>query len=255
MDLEDRIGIYYTTLTKTERRVYQAILSNPQVSAEQSIQEAAKSYGVSVGSIQRFVKKVGYQGYPEFKLDVTKLLASPHPDSTHETRLQRIMRGYTQTFNLLAQMDLEEPLNALAQAMHGHRSIKAIGIGNSALSAEQLVYSMYSEERFIEAVPDRIKIDYLTTAMSPEDLLIIFSVTGSTASYQRLMSEAKRRNIQSFLITMNQETPLLKLATRAIVLPSTHINDADRTAYQVDNRTILYSFAEVISYYYATADQ
>lgn len=254
MDLEERIGIYYTTLTKTERRVYQAILANPAASAERSIQDAAKQYNVSVASIQRFVKKVGYKGYPEFKLDVAKLLAAPAPEAAQSTRLQRIMAGYTKTFQILAQMDLEQPLNRLVAAIHNHASVKAIGIGNSGLSAEQLVYSMYSEDRFIEPVTDQIRVDYLTHALTKDDLLIIFSITASVHSYQALLTRAKRLHTPVFLITMNQETPLLKLAPETIILPSTHITEVDNTPHQIDNRTILYSFAEVISYYYATIE-
>lgn len=253
MDLEERIGIYYTTLTKTEKKVYQAVLANPKPSLEMSIQDAAKTYRVSVASIQRFVKKVGYQGYPEFKLDVAKFIKEDAQTPVSETRLQRVMRGYVQTFQTLATLDLEPQLTALAKAMHAHQSIKAIGIGNSGLSAEQLAYSMYSEERFIEPVTDRIRVDYLSQAVTDQDLLIIFSVTGSTASYQTLLTAAKRKHAASFLITMNQETPLLRLADEHIILPSTHINDANNTPYQVDNRTILYGFSEVISYYYATS--
>lgn len=252
MDLKDRIDIYYMTLTKTERTIYQSVLSNPKLISKLSIQKAAAEFGVSIASIQRFVKKIGYQGYPEFKLDISKYINTKQSTSVSQTRLQRMINSYIQTFNTLQQMDLEIPLNDLASAMHKYYSIKAIGIGNSALSAEQLVYSMYSENRFIEAVTDKIKVDYLENAMTSDNLLIIFSVTGSTDSYLSILQSAKKKNITTFLITMNSESPLIKYAGTTLILPTTHINDSKNTPYQIDNRTILYSFSEVISYYYAT---
>ena len=82
--------------------------------------------------------------------------------------------------------------------------------------------------------------------------MIVFSVTGSTTTYQNLFETAKKKHAKTYLITMNQETSLLSLADQSIVLPSTHISDRDHTLFQIDNRTILYNFAEVVSYYYAT---
>lgn len=253
MNLEERIGIYYTSLTKSEKDVYQAVLANPKGIINKSIQDAAKTYNVSAASIQRFVKKVGYRGYTEFKLAVEDTIAPKQvQNQPSNTKLWKIMNAYISTFQTLQDMNIEKILNQMVTDIQNYKSIKALGIGNTALSAEQLVYSMYSEDKFIEAVQDKIKIDYLETCMDSDDLLIIFSVTGSTDTYDSIMKTAKKKHVKTYLITMNQETPLLKLTNKSIVLPSTNIQNNDNTLYRVDNRTILYSFSEVISYYYAT---
>lgn len=253
MNLEERIGIYYTSLTKSEKDVYQAVLANPKGIINKSIQEAAKTYKVSVASIQRFVKKVGYRGYTEFRLAVEDInKQTPASVKSDKTNLWKIMNAYISTFQTLKDMNLEEILFQLVKDIKKYNVIKALGIGNTALSAEQLVYSMYSEDKFIEAVQDKIKIDYLQSAMNKDYLLIIFSVTGSPETYKKIMETAKKKNIKTYLITMNQESPLIKLTPNNIILPSTNIKNDDNTLYRVDNRTILYSFSEVISYYYST---
>jgi len=252
MNLEERIGIYYTSLTKSEKDVYQAVLANPQGIVDKSIQEAANIYKVSSASIQRFVKKVGYRGYTEFKLDVEDTI-NPQKTlkRTDNSNLRKIMSAYIATFQTLKEMNMDSILEQLVRDIKKYKIIKALGIGNTALSAEQLVYSMYSEDKFIEAVQDKIKIDYLESCMDIDNLLIIFSVTGSTDTYSHIMKSAKKNKIKTYLITMNQETPLLQLTDNSIILPSTNIQNNDSTLYRVDNRTILYSFSEVISYYYA----
>ncbi|APX71299.1 MurR/RpiR family transcriptional regulator [Companilactobacillus allii] len=254
MNLEERIGIYYTSLTKSEKDVYQAVLNNPEVIVDKSIQEAAISYNVSPASIQRFVKRVGYRGYTEFKLDVEDIIAQNNnkDSSTGNSKLSGIIDAYLKTFKTLRDMDIDNVMYQLANDIKKYDIVKALGIGNSALSAEQLVYSMYSEEKFIEAIPDKIKIDYLENCLTDKYLLIIFSVTGSTITYEKLMQTAQKKHIKVYLITMNQETPLLKYTDNSIILPSTNIRNTDNSLYRVDNRTILYSFAEVISYYYAS---
>ncbi|CAJ1183198.1 RpiR family regulatory protein [Companilactobacillus paralimentarius DSM 13238 = JCM 10415] len=254
MNLEERIGIYYTSLTKSEKNVYQAVLANPKGIINKSIQEAAKTYNVSSASIQRFVKKVGYRGYTEFRLAVEDITSSSKSDkSSDKTNLWKIMNAYISTFQTLKDVKMDKILFQLVKDIKDYSIVKALGIGNTALSAEQLVYSMYSEDKFIEAVQDKIKIDYLESSMDSNYLLIIFSVTGSTETYKKIMTTAKKKGIKTYLITMNQESSLLKLTKNKIILPSTNIQNNDNTLYRVDNRTILYSFAEVISYYYAVA--
>ncbi|VDG21383.1 hypothetical protein [Lactobacillus allii] [Lactiplantibacillus mudanjiangensis] len=256
MDLEKKIGIYYTTLTKSEKKVYQAVLNNPQVILSETIQEVATAYDVSVASIQRFIKKIDYRGFPEFRLAVEEWLheQDTEPNQHSQSKLQQIVGAYTTTLNLLSQVDIETEMDKLVADMHQTEIIKSLGIGNTALSAEQLTYSMYSEDKFIEVVDSDIKIDYLVNALKPGMLLIIFSVTGSTTTYLKLMQAAKEKQITVYLITMNQDSKLLSLTNHQFILPSTYVHNNRQTVHMVDNRTILYCFAEVISYYYSTSE-
>lgn len=257
MDLEKKIGIYYTTLTKSEKKVYQAVLNNPQIVLSETIQEVATAYDVSVASIQRFIKKIDYRGFPEFRLAVEEWLneqATQHKPQA-QSKLQKIVNAYTSTLNLLGQINIEDEMNNLVTDMRKTNVIKSLGIGNTALSAEQLTYSMYSEDKFIEVVDTDIKIDYLVNSLKPDMLLIIFSVTGSTLTYERLMKAAKQKQIPVYLITMNQDSKLLTLTDHQFILPSTYVHNNRQTVHMVDNRTILYCFAEVISYYYSTSNK
>ncbi|WP_282805711.1 MurR/RpiR family transcriptional regulator [Lactobacillus isalae] len=251
MKLEDKISLYYTSLTKSEKKVYQAVTKNPQTIINNSIQKAAKDLGVSVASIQRFINKLEYSGYPEFKLALQKQEESKkqHPStlSTHNP----IIHAYIRSFHLLENLDLDNFLKPLIKDLREFQNIKSIGNGNTALSAKQLVYSMYSEDKFLDAVDTSIKIDYLANSVDKNTLLIIFSVTAPQSTYGKLIKKARERGVRTYLITMNQESKLLSQVSNSIVLPSTHVEHDDNTLHRVDSRAVLYVFAEMISYYYA----
>ena len=46
--------------------------------------------------------------------------------------------------------------------------VKSIGIGNSAFCANQLVYSLYSHNKFFDAVVDDVQFDYLVNCLNKD---------------------------------------------------------------------------------------
>lgn len=87
--------------------------------------------------------------------------------------------------------------------------------------------------------------------LNKEYLLIIFSVSGSYNTFVNLVKSAKSANAKVILITMNPDTPLLKYCSMNFIIPSTVSPIKNKKVLkQLDNRTILYFFAELISYYY-----
>lgn len=250
MDLEDRISLYYTSLTKSEKKVYQAVLKNPLDITKNSIQKAADELNVSVSSIQRFVGKVGYSGYTEFKLALEEQLKHKK-ESEHGKIKNPIIHAYIRSFKLLENLDLQSFLKPLVLDLKKYSNVKSVGNGNTALSAKQLAYSLYSEDKFIDTVDTSIKIEYLANAVNKDNLIIVFSVTGPMDTYEDLFIQAKKHGSKTYLITMNQESNLIKYANHTIVLPSTHVENSDSSLHRVDSRAVLYVFAEMISYYYA----
>src|SRR5699024_12184557 len=66
------ISSYFPSLTKSEQKVAQYVLANPDDIEATSIQELAKKVSVGESTIIRFVRKIGYSGYQEFKLALVK---------------------------------------------------------------------------------------------------------------------------------------------------------------------------------------
>ena len=64
------------SLNKSESKVAQAILQNPENATRSSIASLAKLAGVSEPSVNRFCKKFGASGFPDFKLRLARSLAS-----------------------------------------------------------------------------------------------------------------------------------------------------------------------------------
>ena len=67
MNFKEKISIYYTSLTPTEKKICTKILDNPEIIIEHSIIEAGNLCQTSKSAMLRFAKKLQYRGYSEFK--------------------------------------------------------------------------------------------------------------------------------------------------------------------------------------------
>lgn len=255
MNLKERISIYYTSLTTTEKRIYTQIMDNPHIIIDHSIIEAGELCHTSKSAMLRFAKKLGYRGYSEFKYAIeesTKKDYQQIPASVdNQTVLQQISLSFALTIQAIGQLSFDENLKRLAAYIYQYPYIKAIGIGNSAFCAKQLVYSLYSHNQFIEGVTDDVQFNYLENCLNNQYLLIIFSVSASSTTYNHLLKTAKSKGAKTVLITMNNDSSINKLVDMIFTLPSNIASTSTSTVLkQLDNRTTLYFFAEIISYYY-----
>lgn len=257
MDIKEKISIYYTSLTPIERQICTLILENPEYIIQHSIIEAAQLCHASKSAMLRFAKKLQYQGYSEFKYAMQEYIhkSSQKESSSHQknTLLYEVAQSFQSTLQSLSELNFDKDLKKIVQDIRDYRYVKVIGIGNSSFCANQLVYSLYSHNKFVDAVTDDVQFTYLANCLNEHYLLIVFSVSASMQTYQKLFQAAKKTNSKIVLITMNNESSLFNMANVVFQLPS-HISPLQNSNVlnQIDNRTTLYFFADIISYYYGT---
>ena len=254
MKFKEKISIYYTSLTPTEKKICTKILDNPEIIIKNSIIDAGNKCDTSKSAMLRFAKKLGYSGYSEFKYAISEDYDSKPIDETtdvNESFLKRISSLFAESVYHLGNLNYELQLQQLAKMIDEYPYVKSIGIGNTSFCANQLVYSLYSYNKFIECVGDCIQFDYLKNCLNSEYLLIIFSVTCSETKYLDLVKTAKNKGAKIIVITMNNEHKLITLSDLSFILPSqTSPLQNKKVLKQLDNRTMMYFFAEIISYYY-----
>lgn len=255
MNLKERISIYYTSLTTTEKRIYTQIIDNPNIIIDHSIIEAGQLCHTSKSAMLRFAKKLGYRGYSEFKYAIEESIKNDlqrTPVLAHnESILNQISSSFALTIQAIGQLKFDDQLKKLASYIHDYPYVKSVGIGNSAFCANQLVYSLYSHNQFIEGITDDVQFNYLENCLNSQYMLIIFSVSASSTTYNKLLKKAKANKSKIVLITMNNDSDINQLADMVFCLPSNIAPISSSTVLkQLDNRTTLYFFAEIISYYY-----
>ena len=79
MKLIKRIEEALDTLSKSEKKVAQEVLSDPQQAYQSSIAALANAAGVSEPTVNRFCRSMDCKGFPDFKLQLAQRLATGTP--------------------------------------------------------------------------------------------------------------------------------------------------------------------------------
>lgn len=250
-NLEEAIAIHYTKMSKTDKQIFEQILASPQKFTSLSIHGLAKKLDISSPTISRASRKIGYSGYPEFKLALEEYVREekkiPAPS---ETLFSSIINTYEKSLNRLKNVDLEQEILEIILWMKTAKDIKILGIGNSALPAQQLAYSLYSQGKFYETITTETQIFYLKQALNEDTVYFIYSVS-ALDYYEDFIDAANNVHAKTILITMNKEARINSKTTKTIVLPATStFLRGDGSLRQLDMRLELFLFSEIISYYY-----
>lgn len=251
MKLDERLAIHFTNLTTTDKKICRQLMQSPEIALAHPVQEIANQLNVAPSSIVRMCKKLGYRGLTEFKLDLENYQLSQdtvNNESLTQSTFKQINLSLIDYLNLLNHSDLQDDLSQIKKWIKDYRYTKAIGIGNSGLVAEQLVYSLYTQNIFTEAIRDQTKLNYLSESLDENFLFIIFSVSGNKKNFETFVKNATKNNSRVVLITMNSSVGYEKYLSKKIVLPSnlTQI-PSDDSLIQLDNRIFLFLIAEILA--------
>ena len=74
MDCITKLKEMKETFTKTEKKISEYILENLEAIKGMRAKELGEFIGISQPSIIRFAKKLGYKGFPEFKIALSEAI-------------------------------------------------------------------------------------------------------------------------------------------------------------------------------------
>jgi DNA-binding MurR/RpiR family transcriptional regulator len=139
MAVAARIRSLYPNLPKAEKRVAEYVLQAPQEVLYLSVYDMAEATQVSVASVSRFVRTVGFSNFKEFKLELARDSTPAAPeifgaiapqDSEHEI-VSKVFRGTIQSLeDTLDILDMDEFIE-VARRLSTARRIVFFGIGGS----------------------------------------------------------------------------------------------------------------------------
>ena len=253
MDPMQKVSIHYCNLTKKERATCDLIMENPEVVIHNPIAEAAEIYPVSPSSILRLSKKIGYKGYSEFRYALEGYYNHRSRNQKQTILSDEIIDIYQSSFNELRNSIDESKIIELVHILQT-KNFKTVGIGNSSLAAKQLIYSLYVEDYWGECVNDSVKVSFLDKTLTPNDAIIVFSVSGNHDLYYKEMKKWKESGATIVLVTTNPESQLCKLCQLSITLPSLPLTlfQSPKQVHYLENRTIFYVFIDILLAYFVT---
>ncbi|QJD86039.1 MurR/RpiR family transcriptional regulator [Cohnella herbarum] len=223
------ISSVYSSLSKAEKKVADAVLSNPEEAVLATVTDLAEQAGVGETSVIRFCRTLGFRGYHEFKLSVAQNLVD-RPSSLSDAVIDqaddmmtvaRKVSMYHETM-LKNTIELlgEDSLGLAVDLMLAANKIYVYGVGSSGITALDLHYRLMRTGFNVEAHRDSHIIAMSASLLKKGDLVFVISTSGSTRDLVDPVKEAKENGASVICMTSHYRSPIVAYADLVLLVPS-----------------------------------
>ena len=216
------IGSEYYTFTAAEKKLADYILSAQDCISRMSISQLASACSVADATVSRFCRRLGYKGYPDFKLAIANASIHRLEDNplsgeiTREDTLETISQKLLNA-SAMAMVQTREVLNldAVAEAaavLRESTSVLCLGQGGSMLIASEAAHLFSTISGKFRPVSDSHMQAMAAVMMEPTDSILFYSYSGSTLAMLDTLKTDKERGGRVILVTRFPNSPGAALA-------------------------------------------
>lgn len=209
MPAKMKLSSVYSTLPPAERKVADFILANPDEATHMVINEIAHHAGVSVPSVTRLARKLGYSGFMDFRVSLASGSSAvsregvrpiSHDDSD-EDLLTKVMLGHiTAIESTLKVLDIKK-LAEVAELILSSNRVVWFGVGRCAQLAVNVSDSLCRMGIDSIVIDNREIMPFYATRMGKGDLVFCLTRTGKTAKTLECLHIAKEKGATCVLIS------------------------------------------------------
>jgi len=217
MNILEKITQNQALFSKSERKVAEVILSNPQKAIHSSIATLAKESNVSEPTVNRFCRRLDTKGFPDFKLHLAQSLANGTPyvnrhveeNDGPEEYTKKIFESTMASLEMARQSIDTHTINRVVDLLTQAKKISFFGLGASASVAHD------AQNKFFRFnVPVTCFDDVLMQRMScmncgDGDVVVFISHTGRTKNLVEIAQIARSNDATVIGIT-SKDSPLAK---------------------------------------------
>lgn len=213
-----------SSFNELEMSIYNCIIKNKTRISHMKIKDLADEAHVSTATILRFCKKLGCEGYSEFKLRYKEYL--------HQTSLLMTDSEETTVKGFLTRIDskeFQESLDEAASILKDSQRIILIGIGTSGILAQYGArffsnvgrFSLYVDDPYLPILQD----------LSEDTVTIALSESGNTQQTINLAMQLKERGSLLLSITNHPGSTLGRISDYSITyhVPEILVNNTNIT--------------------------
>lgn len=225
----DTINALYDSLTKTEKRIAETILSSPNTLIQAPLAEIATNLDVGEATLIRFCRTLGFKGFTDFKLELAIELASreknhnalldseiTQEDSAQEiaAKLQMAMMNVIdETINLLDFDTLEKVVHVLRNAQR----IFFFGVGSSGITAEDTKHKFMRIGLPVDASTNNHFMYMQASLMKSGDVVFGISHSGSSKETIQALDIARSNGATAIALTHKLRSPITRVADFVLI--------------------------------------
>lgn len=208
------------SLSAKEQLVAEFILADPGSAVHPSLEELADRIGVSDSTLFRFVRKIGYDGYQQFRIALATETVEPRQtvyettdevedaESAIEMVFRANMKALELTKGMLNRADMERSAELLSSAGR----VQIFGVGGSGIVAHDLYHKLLRTGVPCVA-PGDFHLQLMQASQAQEnEVAVVVSHSGSNKDTLMITDILKGTGCSIIAITSHARSPLGKLA-------------------------------------------
>ena len=213
----DKINTEYYELTSAEKKVADYVVIHQQQTQFMSISELAEEAGVAEATISRFCRRLGYKGYGAFKLAIANATAvvggwSPQsgevcPADSVEEMARKVYENDLAAMSQTRELIDPEAIRKAADLIMSAARVLCMGQGGSMILSQECAHLFSTVQPNFTAVVDSHLQAIAAVQLTPGDLVIYFSYSGSTEDLVRNLRIVRERKARVILVTRFPKSP------------------------------------------------
>jgi RpiR family carbohydrate utilization transcriptional regulator len=205
------------SLRNSEKKVAKCVLADPGAVVNSSITELAEKAETSEPTVIRFCRRLGLGGYMELRLNLARDIPSDQyifenvgeRDSLAEIA-GKILNAHREAIsNTLNKVNLDD-LAAAVAVLQAARRIEFYGMGGSAIVARDAHHKFFRLGMPCAVYDDPHMQVMSASLLSAEDVVVVFSHTGSTKDIIASATLARKAGAKVIGILGTETAPLIK---------------------------------------------
>lgn len=213
-----KIQDLYPRMTAKEKLIADYILRNGDV-VYQSITEFVATSKAGYGSVIRFCKQLGYNGFQDFKIGLAEDLAvqKATESARHRDSLEAQAEAACQNIRRTAELIGRNDFAATAQALASAGSVLVIGCGRSAPAAKGVEFGLSGLGVLAVSVDDPQMQLVRAAALSDTDVAFLVSFSGTSKEIQAAGEVARGAGATVVCLTNSPTSPVCSIAHHKLV--------------------------------------
>jgi DNA-binding MurR/RpiR family transcriptional regulator len=243
----NRLNNLIPTLNDKSLKIANYFIDNIDNLKYMRLKNIAEKCGVSEPTITRFIRKIGFSSFYNFKMTIASsdIIIDKSNISSHENFvladiaandsiaeiMKKIKNEYTHTITLTMQnIDLFEIEKAI-EVMSKAQSINFYAVGNSFIAAKHAFLRFYRIGIHSNVYTDPAEMAASAALLKNTDVAIGLSYSGKSEPVVKAISYAKERGIPTIAITGPNNSPLLKGSDIKLSTPKVELDDFQLSSF------------------------
>ncbi|MCE9889922.1 MurR/RpiR family transcriptional regulator [Kluyvera intermedia] len=208
-------------LTSNELRIYKFCQENPTDVYKMKIHELAERVYTTAPSISKLVKKLGFNNFQEFKVDVRDVFSMSKNSQHHNSFVNEYIQEMQDALTKVS----ESKVKAFCDFLSGCSTIITWGYGTSDSVANYVSYNLMVLGFNILNETDYTNCNVRSRFLTANDCVLIVSNSGESEMLEDIILNARKNGIKVAAITSRANSTLALKADAVLIYKNAIIKD------------------------------